>query len=43
MKIALQDVSLIKQEGPKWAPEKIIAGKLIVVLTNTSNEDSKVE
>jgi hypothetical protein len=42
-KITLQDISLIKQQGPKVAHEEVIVGKLIAVPTNTSDEESKVE
>jgi hypothetical protein len=42
-KIMLQDISLINQKGPKGAPKKVLARKLITVPTDTSTEESKVE
>jgi hypothetical protein len=42
-KITLQDISLIKQEGPKEAHEEVLAGKQIVVPNDTLDEESRVE
>jgi hypothetical protein len=43
MKIALQNISLIKHEVPKEAHDEVLAGKQIAVPHDTSNEDFKVE
>jgi len=42
-KITLHDISFSKQEGSKGTHEKVSIRKIIVVPTNTSNEDPKVE
>jgi hypothetical protein len=42
-KIALYDMSLSKQEGPKGTHEKVPIGKIIAVPTDTSDVDSEEE
>jgi len=42
-KITLKDISINNKKGPREGNEEFMAGKLIAVPTNTSNENSKVE
>jgi hypothetical protein len=42
-KITLYDISLTKQEGPKGAHEELFVGRIILIPTNTSNEESETK
>jgi len=42
-KITLYDISLTKQEGPKGAHEELFVGIIVLIPTNTSNEESEIE
>jgi hypothetical protein len=42
-KITLYDISLTKQEGPKGAHEELFVGRIVLIPTNTSNEESETE
>jgi len=42
-KIRLQDIFLSKKQWAKVAHQEVLEGKLVAVLIDTSNEESKVE